>query len=160
MRTLILSMAVVTLFGVAGCASAGRPFVRTDGPSTSNGVTVALVDQDCARRTWARALDVLVVRIDVQVTNASAEPITVAPQEFRLLAAGNMPVADATPPEGRPAPLPVLPGGAVPLELHFRRYGFAKCNQDMQLSAAGAVEMAGHGLNLRPISFLAERTDT
>jgi hypothetical protein len=160
MRTLILAIAVASLCGLAGCASSGRPFVRTDGPSTSNGVTVALVDQECARRTWARAMDVLVVRLDVQVTNASAEPITVTPQEFRLLAAGSMPVADATAPEGRLAPMPLLPGGAVPLQLHFRRYGYARCNQDMQLSAAGAVQMAGHALNLRPISFLAERTDT
>ena len=160
MRTLILSTGFVSLCGVAGCVTAGRPFVRTDGPSTSNGVSVALVDQQCARQTWARAMDVLVLHVGVRITNASPQPITVAPQEFRLLAAGSMPVADATPPEGRPALLTVPPGGAVPLQIHFRRYGFAKCNQTMQLSTAGAVEMAGHGLTLRPIAFLAERTDT
>jgi hypothetical protein len=156
----ILSTGVVSLWGVAGCVTAGRPFVRTDGPSTSNGVSVALVDQQCARQTWARAMDVLVLHLGVRITNASPQPISVAPQKFRLLAAGNMPAADATPPEGRLPVLAVPPGGAVPLELHFRRYGFARCNQNMQLSTADAVEMAGHGLTLRPISFLAEMTDT
>jgi hypothetical protein len=161
MRTRILSVAIgISLCGFGGCADGGRPFVRTDGPSTSGGVTVALIDQQCARRTWARVMDVLDLRVSVQVTNASAAPITVAPQEFRLLAAGNLPVADATPPEGRLAPVVVPPGGAVPVELHFRRVSYARCNQDMQLSAVGAVEMAGRALNLRPISFIAERTDT
>jgi hypothetical protein len=96
----------------------------------------------------------------VQVINTSDEPITVAPREFRLVAAGNRPVSDETPPEGRPATVAVPPGGAVPVELRFRRDGYAKCNQVMQLSTAGAVEMAGRGLSLRPISFIPEMTDT
>jgi len=160
MKTLILSIGIVSLCGLGGCACAHRPFVRTDGPSTSSGVTVALVDQTCARWTFFRSGDVLYLRMGVQVTNASTEPITVAPQEFRLLAAGNMPVADTTSPEGRRAPLAVSPGAAVPLELHFRRDGYARCNQVMQLSAAGAVKMAGHDVTLRPISFIPERSDT
>ena len=160
MRTLILAIGIASLCGFGGCAGTGRPFVRTDGPSTSSGVTIAPVDQRCSRRTWARAMDELVLRMRVQVSNASTEPITVAPQEFRLLAAGTMPVADATAPEGPPPSLTVPPAGTVPLELHFRRVGFARCNQDMQLSAAGAVEMAGRGLIFRPISFIAESTDT
>jgi hypothetical protein len=123
-------------------------------------VTVALVDQRCGRWNYWRTGDVLNVRMGVQVTNTSAEPITIAPQEFRLWVWANMPVADATPPEGRPAPVAVPPGGAVPLELRFRRLGYARCNQVMQLSTGGGVEMAGHGLNLRPISFIADRTDT
>jgi len=160
MKKLVLSIGFVGVCGLGGCASTGRPFVKTDGPSTSSGVTVALKDQRCARRKYDKMNDVLDLRMAVQVTNGSPTPVTVDPTEFRLLARGNEAVADSTPPTGNAPETALPPGGSAPVDVRFRRFGNARCNQDMQLSLDRAVEKGGHEVPLRPITFMPERNDT
>ena len=148
---------VLSLVGFGGCAD--RPFVRTDAPAASAGVTVALVGQKCGREAWYENYDVLDLDMVVRVTNTSPLPVEVIPAQMRLLARGNSATPRASRPRWEDSPVQLAPNATTDVDVHFQRWGNAKCNQEMQLSVDGAMEMSGRSLAVRPLSFVASPSD-
>lgn len=146
-------VAAPSLLALTGCAP--HPFVRTDGPVTSSGVAVALVDQSCSREPWDKNSDVLTLAMRMQITNTSHETVAVQPAQLRLLARGNTTAPDSVGGAER-----IAPGATAPVRVTFRRVGNAKCNQRMQLSLEHAVEIDGREISLRPLGFVPEHSDT
>lgn len=149
--------AVFSLIGFVGCAD--RPFVRADAPASSEGVTVALVGQKCGREAWYENYDVLDLDMVVRVTNASPLPVQVIPAQMRLLARGNSATPRASRPKWEDSPVELAPNSTRDVNVHFQRWGNAKCNEEMQLSVDRAMEMSGRDLALRPLSFVATPSD-
>jgi hypothetical protein len=157
MNTKLPVIVALSLIGFAGCAD--RPFVRTDAPATSEGVTVALVGQKCGREAWYENYDVLDLDMVVRVTNASPLPVEVVPAQMRLLARGNSATPRASRPKWEDAPVQLAPNATTDVNVHFQRWGNAKCDQEMQLSVDRAMEISGRDLSLRPLSFVAAPSD-
>ena len=97
MKYVVVATALPSLVALASCAP--RPFVRTDGPVTSDGVAVALVGQRCEREPWDKYSDVLTLDMHVQVTNASAKALALAPKQVKLIARGYRGAPDQTAPD-------------------------------------------------------------
>jgi hypothetical protein len=157
MKYIVVATVLPSLVALAGCTP--RPFVRTDGPVTSDGVAVALVGQRCGREPWDKYADVLTLDVRVQVTNASAEALALAPEQVKLLARGNSAVPNQTAPDVVDGPRTVAAGASAPLRLKFRRVGNARCNQEMQLALDHAFALDGRAVGFRPIAFVPERSD-
>jgi hypothetical protein len=148
---------VLSLVGFAGCAD--RPFVRTDPPAASEGVTVALVGQKCGREAWYENYDVLDLDVVVRVTNTSPLPVEVIPAQMRLLARGNAATPRLSRPKWEDSPVQLAPNATTDVNVHFQRWGNARCDQQMQLSLDHSMEISGRDVAIRPLSFVAARSD-
>jgi hypothetical protein len=148
-----LLLAVVA-FAVAGCAQ--RPFLRADGPARSQGVAVALVSQDCVTDydPDTATMDLLDLRLRVQVRNDAPAPVTCHPEAIRLLAAGEI-----FGPDEADQPAVIGPGASRMVGVHFVQRTGSVCNEPMSLSLDHVVALQNRDLPLAPRSFVATDSD-
>jgi hypothetical protein len=150
-----VSFAAWVLFGAALGSCTPRPFLRTDGPTSAGGVTVAPLNQRCGRRYDNPISDVLELTMALQVSNSAGEPATFLPEDVRLMVDG-----EVVPPEARDPAAEIAPGSSKVLSVHFLRYGDATCNEPMSLSLAHAVRLGNGELSVRPLYFTPNASDT
>jgi hypothetical protein len=131
-----------------GCAD--RPFLRSDPPVTSAGVTVGLAGQQCRRRVRHDQNGILDLVLAINVTNTGPAPITVVPAHLSLTVRG-----DTTQPDDHGAPFNLGPGVTSPTRVHYHAWTNARCNEAMALSFDGAVPTPP-----RPLNFTPEASDT
>jgi hypothetical protein len=146
---------VAVSIGLVLCACSERPFVRADPPASDADVTVSLVSQRCGRRTRRDLNDVLDLLLTVHVTNGGRATARITPARIKLIFRGDA----GTEPERHGLPSDLPPGSSSDLQVHFFRWGSAKCDEPMALSFDGAIEVQGRGLRLRPLFFVAEASD-
>jgi hypothetical protein len=146
-RPKAFALAVVSL--AASCAD--RPFVRSDPPVASGGVTVALAGQQCRRRVRHDQNGILDLVLALRVTNGGAAPITVDPARLSLVVRG-----DANLPDEHGPPLTIGAGLSSPVRVHYRAWSNARCDEPMSVSLDAALSVP----TLQPLTFTPEASDT
>jgi hypothetical protein len=134
---------------LAGCGD--RPFVRSDPPVTSAGVTVALAGQQCRRRVRHDQNGILDLVLALRVTNAGPAPITIVPARLALVVRG-----DANLPDDHDAASTLAPGRSSTVRVRYRAWINARCNEPMSISLDGALSEP----TLQPLTFTPEAADT
>jgi hypothetical protein len=153
MRNVIIGAGLLFAAAVAGCAP--QPFVRSDGPVAASGVVVALVNQRCGRRYDNPISDVLDLTMALQVSNSADLPATFQAKDLRLVVDG-----DVVEPDNRDPPAEIPPRVTKPVSVRFVRYGDARCNEPMQLLLVHAIRLGDRELEVRPLSFTPNNSDT
>jgi hypothetical protein len=154
-----VALALTSVLAAGGCSEAwSHSFVRTDPPAAVDGVSVALVARQCDRQAdpnWQTYADVLGLDVDMRVINAAGSSVTFDPAKVRLLADGR-----ARAPHRSDSVETIPAGGSKTFTVHFLEYDDnLACNVPMSLAIAGAAEIGSMPVPLRPLNFLASRTD-
>ena len=148
--------ALASLGLVLGCSD--KTFFRADPPVSSQGLTMALVDQGCDLDQDPEVASAYVqdTMITVQVTNSSPAAATVDSSHVRL-AWNKQSIA----PDSRAESVVVKPAGSTRVQLHFTPKGTdAACNNAMTLSWNDAVTVDGKPVTVPPLKFqISERPD-
>ena len=151
-----LSPAFWSLALLLGCSD--KTFFRADPPVSSQGLTMALVDQGCDLDQDPDVASAYVqdTMVTVQVTNASPAAATIDTAHIRL-AWNKQSIA----PDSRPESVSLKPGGSSRVQLHFTPKGTdAACNNALTLSWNDAVTVAGKPVTVPPMKFqISERPD-
>jgi hypothetical protein len=156
-----------TLVGIGACAPlvlaaacAGMlPPVQSSGPSVSQeGVQLAVATQQCTQnRDTDNPDDYLAEEtVDVQVRNEAPAPITIYPDEFRLLTPDGFALKTAT--WGAAAPLSLSRGETRTFRLSFMAHGSLQCTRELKLDAAAGVRLADRPVKLTAVRFVPSPT--
>jgi hypothetical protein len=154
-----IALGLASVLAAGGCSEAwSHSFVRTDPPAAVDGVSVALVARQCDRQVdpnWQTYADVLGLDVDMRVTNAAGSAVTFDPAKVRLLADGR-----ARAPHRSDSEETIPAGTSRTFTVHFLELDDnLACNVPMALAVAGAAEIGSLPVPLRPLNFLASRTD-
>src|SRR5689334_8464188 len=126
--------ALAAALATSGCLASS--FVRTDGPAQAGGVTVALVDHRCSMdEDYSTYRTMLILGMRVSVRNDTPEPITVHPDQLRLMAQGL-----AAKPTFAPEARVVAPGATEYVRVEFQRPGDLGCDAELSLALDGAIQ--------------------
>lgn len=131
-------------------------FVRNDGPVSARGVKVSLVGQRCqfapdpeAGPAGAGFPNRLDLGVRVAIENGTQDPLTVEPENLRLLVGTTW---DA--PVQWPKPLTLGPGATANIEVRFKRRGAAGCGSNLALGFPHALLDGGRPVELGPVGFV------
>jgi len=154
MRSGAFGLFLLALATASGCA---QPFLRSDPPVQSGGVSIGLAEQMCDRMidpNWAYA-DILGLDVWIRVVNASAGDVAFDPKKVRLLADGA-----ARPPHDADSGKTILTGTTAIFKVHFlQRDENLACNVPMALSVDGAAVTGSTMLSFAPLRFLVSTED-
>jgi hypothetical protein len=146
---LALAMVVVVAASAIGCA--GKAFVRVDAPRAADGVSVALVEEECSldQDTDQPGWFVLDLDLMVQVTNGAARPVAFHADRSRLTSPAGEAASD-----DRKDEVDVGPGAKKRLSVHFVQKGRdIGCNSPMSVAFGKALEIDHRAIPLSPLSF-------
>ena len=138
----------------AACAGMAPP-VRNSGPSVSQeGIELAVPSQACSQNRETDYPDDYLAEetVEVRIRNAAPAPITIRPDEFRLLTPDGFALETAT--WGAAAPLIVSGGETRTFRLSFMARGSLRCARELKLDAAGAVRLGDKALRFGVITFV------
>jgi hypothetical protein len=154
--------AVLGLVGVVTVGCFNSSFLRNDGPTQAQGVTVALVSQRCdfepdwdAQREDGSYPNRLDIGLRIVVENQTPQPITIDPRNLRILAGGA-----AAEPSQAPGSLSIRPGARESFDVRFRRQGDLACNAQLSLSLDKVVQAGSQPVPLRSVAFVAKATES
>ena len=153
----IAFIAAVSLPAVAGgCATMGPPAQAAAPAASPEGVTVALLGQSCVQSfepEWKGA-QLVEVHVAVGVSNASAAPLLIRRDQFRLVAPDGTAVKTIT--YGAAEPVSVPPGQEPSFELRFMARGGLRCTTPMQLETRDGVLAGDRPVTLASLRFLPQ----
>jgi hypothetical protein len=152
--TSTLSGILVLAFMALTPACAGlEPPIRNSGPAAATGVEVAVLRESCSQtvETEQPGNDLVEAVVEVEVRNATAAPVSVHRDGFRLRAPDGSAIRTST--WFSSDPLPVVAGRAETFQLRFMSRGGLSCSKVMQLDASAAVTKGEEPLRLGSITF-------
>jgi hypothetical protein len=156
--TYTFSTAVVLLALASACVTMRAP-VQNSGPAVSReGVQVAVARQVCLQTQEPDyyANDLIEATLEIQVRNATADPITVHRDAFRLVAPDGIALKPAT--WRATDPLIVNGGETGTFELRFMTRGSLECAREMQLEADSGVTLRDKPIHIGGVRFVPSRT--
>jgi hypothetical protein len=154
-RTMLILTSLLALIGPA-CALA--PPFKNAGPSKSHeGVEVAVTRQRCDLSTepGQYGWDLLETTLEVQVTNATAAPLTVHRDAIRLLTPNGAALKTQT--WGSSEPLTIAGGATGTFELRFMNRGRMQCKSDMALDLDGGFTLPAGPVRVSALKFTPSR---
>ena len=137
------------------------PPVQNSGPSVSQeGIQLTVPMQQCTQnRDTDQPDDYLAEEtVDVQVRNAAPGPLTIHPDEFRLLTPDGFALKTAT--WGAAAPLILSGGETRTFRLRFMAHGSLQCTGELKLDAAAGVRLGDRPVKLTTVRFVPYRPST
>jgi hypothetical protein len=143
---------------LAACAPTMRPPATNGGPALSETrIQVSVVRQGCAQvqEPDEHGWDLVDERVEIEVRNASGEPVTVHRDRFHLLAPDGSALTTAT--WNAAAPVTVAGGDSGRFELRFMTHGALECTKEMRLDSDAAVTLRAAPVAFRPVSFVPNR---
>ena len=156
--TSVISKAAVVLLLAPACASL-RPPAQNNGPAVSaEGVQIAVARQACAQTQEPDyyADDLVETTLEIQVRNATPDPLTVHRDAFRLMTPDGVALRTVT--WRAMDPLTVKGGETGTFELRFMTRGSLECGREMRLDADAGVRVNGRPVEVGIISFQPSRT--
>ena len=151
-------VAVVLAVALApACAPLRLPY-KSGGPAASReGVELAVSRQSCTQNVDPDFYgeDLVEEVVEVQVRNATSNPLTVQRDAFRLVSPDGHGLKTMT--WRAVDPLPLNGGETGSFELRFMTRGLLQCTREMKLDADGGVRMNGRPVELGAVSFQPAR---
>jgi hypothetical protein len=134
-----------------------QPPAQTSVASAPAGVAVSVVGQRCSQSVepeWPGA-DLVQATVEAEVRNATAAPVTVHRDGFRLVA----PDGQAIPTSSWEAekPISVAAGQTESFKLRFMDRGGLSCSKEMRLDGPSAVTEGSGVVQVASVSFLPAR---
>lgn len=151
--SIVFIAAVVFPALAGGCATMGPPAQAAAPAVSPDGVKVALLGQSCVQSVesdWKGA-QLVEVHVSVGVSNASAAPLVIHRDQFRLVAPDGTAVKTIT--YGAADPVSVAPGQEPSFELRFMTRGSLRCTTPMQLETRGGVLAGDRPVTLASLRF-------
>jgi hypothetical protein len=151
---------VVVVMAVAlapACAPLRLPY-RSSGPAASHeGVEIAVGRQSCTQNVDPdfHGADLVEEVVEVQVRNATSNPLTVQRDAFRLIARGGGALRTTT--FRAVDPLALNAGETRTFELRFMTRGALACTGEMKLDADAGVSMNGRPVEVGAVTFQPSR---
>lgn len=139
---------------LGACATTMKPPAANSGPALSkDGIRIAVLRQACSQTEPVDEVPVGSVdeTVEIEVRNGSSEPLTVHPDQFRLLGSG--PGAQATTTSGAGATLTVVQGAVETFALQFSARSGLDCAKEMRLDPSAAVTLRDSPVALQPVPF-------
>jgi hypothetical protein len=155
--SLITRSAMVLMLSPA-CATL-RPPAQGGGPAVSSeGVQIAVARQACAQTQEPDyyANDLIETTLEVQVHNATPDPITVHRDAFRLMTPDGIALKTVT--WRAVDPLTVRGGQTGTFELRFMTRGGLECAREMDLEADSGVTLRDKPIRIGGVHFVPSRT--
>jgi hypothetical protein len=153
-RMLSAGMLVSLALSLGGCAF--HPPARNAGPAISaEGVQLAVTGQRCveSEEPDRRDNNLAEATLQIMVKNATAAPLTVHRDEFRLVTAAPRRAYLKTMTWGAADPLTVAGGATQTFELRFMNRGSLRCASDLLLTPDAGLAVADRPLKLAAIAF-------
>jgi hypothetical protein len=148
-----LAFGAGALLGGPGCAL--TPPFKSEGPAVSReGVQVTVTKQRCdeveepGRYGW----DLVETILEVQIRNATATPLTVHRDAFRLRAPDGTSLATQT--WGAAAPFTIGSGATGTFELRFMTRGGLTCGGEMVLEVAAGLALPEGPVRVSGVRFV------
>jgi hypothetical protein len=147
-RVLVLALILVT-----ACAHA--PVYRSSGPSTNDGVKVAIVGQSCDQYHDSDFDydDLVGLELDLEVRNDTDAPLAVHRDMIRVIAGDG--IAPQTLTWKAAKPIQVEPRSIQRVSVRYMDRGNLECRGPLDLDLKNAVTRGGAPLALAPIRFVA-----
>jgi hypothetical protein len=147
--------AAAALFALAPACAGLTPPARSSGAAkSSDGVAVAVARQQCTQTAepdwWGN--DLVEEVLEVEVRNASAAPLAVHRDAFRLLTPDGAALRTIT--WGAADPLTVATGETRAFELRFMNRGSLQCSGEMRLDPDGGVALPDHTVSVGAVRFV------
>jgi hypothetical protein len=138
-------------------ACAHNPVYQSSGPSTRDGVKVAIVGQSCDqyRDPNIEFDDFVGLELDLEVRNGTDAPLTVHRDMIRVIAEDG--VAPKTMTWKADEPIQVEAGRSRRVSVRYMNRGDLECRGPLDLDLKNAVSRGGAPLALAPIHFVASR---
>jgi len=155
-----LGLTLPLALAVSQGACALHPPVQSSGPAISReGVQLAVTRQRCfeSQETDHPGDNLAEATLEVQVTNATAAPVTVHRDAFRLVTAPPDRAYLETMTWGAANPLTVASGTTQTFELRFMNRGSLRCASDLVLAPDSGLAVADRPLKVGAISFRPSR---
>jgi hypothetical protein len=139
------------------CAPLGLPYKGGAPARSREGVEIAVHRQSCTQNVDPdfHGQDLVEEIVEVQLRNATANPLTVRPDAFRLIS-----------PDGRGLktvtwravdPVAVAAGESRTFALRYMTRGGLECAREMKLDADAGVTMNGRPVELGAVTFQPSR---
>lgn len=154
----VISKAAVVLLLAPACASL-RPPAQNNGPAISaEGVQIAVARQACAQTQEPDyyANDLVETTLEIQVRNATPDPLTVHRDAFRLMTPDGVALRTVT--WRAMDPLTVKGGETGTFELRFMTRSGLECARQMDLEADSAVMLREKPIHIGGVHFVPSRT--
>ncbi len=151
--------AVLLALGPAAACAGLTPPVRSSGVAkSSDGIAVSVARQHCTQTTepdWP-GNDLVEEVLEVEVKNASAAPLAVHRDAFRLRTpdGGAIPTVTWRADE----PIAVATGETRAFELRFMIRGSLECTREMRLDPDSGMSLGDHAVAVGTVDFVPCRT--
>jgi len=139
------------------CAPLRLPY-KSGGPAASReGVELAVSRQSCTQNVDPdfQGQDLVEEVVEVQVRNATSNPLTVQRDAFRLISPDGHCLKTMT--WRAVDPLPLSAGETRTFELRYMTRGLLECTREMKLDADAGVKMNGRPIQVGAVSFQPSR---
>ena len=139
------------------CAPLRLPY-KSGGPAASpEGVELAVSRQSCTQNVDPDfyGQDLVEEVVEVQVRNATSNPLTVQRDAFRLITPDGHGLKTMT--WRAVDPLPLDAGETRTFELRYMTRGILECTREMKLDADAGVRMNGRPIEVGAVSFQPSR---
>ena len=139
------------------CAPLRLPY-KSGGPAASReGVELAVSRQSCTQNVDPdfQGQDLVEEVVEVQVRNATSNPLTVQRDAFRLISPDGHGLKTIT--WRAVEPLALDAGESRTFELRYMTRGVLECTHEMRLDADAGVKMNGRAIEVGAVSFQPSR---
>ena len=158
MELICKGVVVVLVVALApACAPLRLPY-KSGGPAASReGVELAVSRQSCTQNVDPDFYgeDLVEEVVEVQVRNATSNPLTVQRDAFRLISPDGHGLKTTT--WRAVAPLGLNAGETRTFELRYMTRGLLECTREMKLDADAGVRMNGRPIEVGAVSFQPSR---
>jgi hypothetical protein len=161
-RQSIVSIGVRSVLAVGicvapACAPLRPPFKSGDPAASREGVEVAVRRQSCTQSVEPEfdGQDLVEEVVEVQVRNATSNPVTVQRDAFHLISPEGYGLKTTTWRANLPLALHV--GETKIFELRYMTRGVLECTREMKLDADAGVRMNGRPIEVGAVSFQPSR---
>ena len=158
MELICKGVVVVLAVGLApACAPLRLPYKSGGSAASREGVELAVSRQSCTQNVDPDFYgeDLVEEVVEVQVRNATSNPLTVQRDAFRLISPDGHGLKTMT--WRAVDPLPLNGGETRNFELRFMTRGLLQCTREMKLDADAGVRMNGRPIELGAVSFQPSR---
>jgi hypothetical protein len=157
--SLLARSAVALALLLAPACATFRPPVQNSGPAVSpEGVQIAVARQVCAQTQEPDYYsdDLIETTIEVQVRNATPDPVTVHRDAFRLMTPDGVALRTLT--WRAVDPLTVNGGDTGTFKLRFMTRGGLECAREMDLEPDSGITLREKPIHIGGVHFVPSRT--